>query len=105
MPKLQATTELRYAGKTVRPGDQFDASEKDAKILKAIRKAIDAPVVPKTQKPPRVEKPAPVAPVVQAEPVAVEPMKADVIETKDVDSDGHGYGRQAYRRRDLRAED
>jgi len=41
MPKLVATKELFYAGKTRNVGDEFDASDKDAKILKAIGKASD----------------------------------------------------------------
>lgn len=44
MPELIVSTrELRYAGRTMLHGDRFDASDKDAKILKAIRKAEDVP--------------------------------------------------------------
>jgi hypothetical protein len=42
MPMLKATRELRYAGVTLMPGDTFDASDKDARVLKAIKKAEDA---------------------------------------------------------------
>lgn len=42
MPTLTAIAELRYAGRTVHPGDDFEASERDAKLLKAIKKAKDA---------------------------------------------------------------
>lgn len=40
--KLIAKKSLRYAGKSFVPGDEFEASAKDARILKAIRKADDA---------------------------------------------------------------
>lgn len=43
--KLIATKPLLYAGQSLNVGDEFEASEKDAKLLKAIRKAEDAPVV------------------------------------------------------------
>ncbi len=39
MPTLEATRTVRYAGKDQQPGDQFEASDKDAKILIAIKKA------------------------------------------------------------------
>lgn len=42
--KLIALKPLRYAGKSLLSGDEFEASAKDAKLLKAIRKAADAPV-------------------------------------------------------------
>lgn len=41
--KLIATKPLLYAGQSLNVGDEFEASEKDAKLLKAIRKAEDAP--------------------------------------------------------------
>jgi hypothetical protein len=106
MPKLQATRELRYAGKTLQPGDIFDASEKDAKVLKQIKKAADAPVVPRaTQKPPKVEKVA--TPEVLPDPVTPPAVvdAATEAETKESDPAPTGYGRQGYRRRDLRSED
>ncbi|MGY6251604.1 DUF7210 family protein [Bosea thiooxidans] len=43
--KLIATKPLLYAGQSLNVGDEFEASEKDAKLLKAIRKAEDAPEV------------------------------------------------------------
>lgn len=42
--KLVALKPLRYAGKSLLSGDEFEASAKDARLLKAIRKAADAPV-------------------------------------------------------------
>jgi len=52
MPIITAVRELRYAGRTIVPGEAFDASEKDAKLLVAIGKARaagEAPRVPKTE--------------------------------------------------------
>lgn len=40
--KLTATQSLRYGGKDLQPGDDFETSDRDGKILKAIRKAADA---------------------------------------------------------------
>lgn len=42
--KLTATKALRYAGRSLVAGDDFEASAKDARLLKAIGKAKDAPV-------------------------------------------------------------
>ena len=55
--KLIASKPLLYAGQSLNVGDEFEASEKDAKILKAIRKAEDAPVAPaKTVEPEPLQK-------------------------------------------------
>ena len=44
MPKMIVTTrEMRYAGKTYLRDAEFEASDKDAKILTAVRKAAPAP--------------------------------------------------------------
>jgi hypothetical protein len=42
MPTLEAIKIVRYGGKDQQPGDVFEASEKDAKTLKLIKKAKDA---------------------------------------------------------------
>lgn len=39
MPKIFAVKEVRYAQRRYLPGDAFDASEKDAKLLTAIGRA------------------------------------------------------------------
>jgi len=44
--KLIALKPLRYAGKSLLSGDEFEASAKDAKLLKAIRKAEEAAFEP-----------------------------------------------------------
>lgn len=43
--KLIATQEFPYGGKTLKPSDSFEsASDEDARILKGVGKAKDAPV-------------------------------------------------------------
>jgi len=42
MPKLEAIKEIRYAGKTYKAGDVFQAIDKHARVLKAIQRAKDA---------------------------------------------------------------
>lgn len=41
--KLIAKKPLRYAGRSLVSGDEFEALAKDARLLKAIGKAADAP--------------------------------------------------------------
>jgi hypothetical protein len=41
MPTLTALKEVRYGGATVRAGETFEATEKDARLLKAIGQASD----------------------------------------------------------------
>lgn len=48
---VAAVDNLYYAGKSHRCGEVFDASDKDAKVLKLLNRAIDAP--PPIQEPPR----------------------------------------------------
>ncbi len=67
--KLIATKSLRYAGRDLQAGDEFDASsDRDGRVLKAIRKATDAPegvattsvpstIAPKPTPPKRAPKP------------------------------------------------
>jgi hypothetical protein len=76
MPKLVVKQrELRYAGKTMYQGDEFEASEKDAKILKMINKASDAPVVRAS----RVPTPQPSAKVINTDPGVVTPEAPPVV--------------------------
>lgn len=42
--KLIALKPFRYAGVSLQPDEEFEASGKDARLLKAIGKAADAPV-------------------------------------------------------------
>src|SRR5690606_20235274 len=41
--KLIAKKGFRYAGRSLVPGDEFEASAKDARLLKAIKRASDLP--------------------------------------------------------------
>jgi hypothetical protein len=82
--KMTATKQVYYGGKERRPGEQFEATARDARILAAIRKATPAApqaVTPKTQ-----------ARDMTAEQPAAEP-----------DDDGKGR-KGRYRRRDMKAE-
>ncbi len=42
MPKVKAIKEHRYGGAQRFPGDEYEASDKDAKLLKAVGKSGDA---------------------------------------------------------------
>lgn len=94
MPNLEATRTVRYGGKDRQPGDQFEASDKDAKILKAIGKAKDweGPAKSVVDLPDEPKKTAP-KPTVQ--PKA---MKAQEVEDQPI-------APLHYLRRDMRAED
>ena len=76
MPDLIAKRAYRYGGRALQPGDAFEASPRYARILKAIRKAEDAPLIPIGDDEGAEEGAAPA-----------------------------GRGRGRYQRRDLRAED
>lgn len=90
MPKLEAIQEIRYGGKTHKPGETFEVREKDVRILKAIKKAKDAaPEAPKTQRRPRAE-----AKVTEEKPA----------ETPLTDGP-FSLGSGTYRRRDMKSED
>lgn len=43
MPRMIASDTFPYAGHDLKVGEEFDASDNDAKILKAVGKAQDAP--------------------------------------------------------------
>lgn len=42
MPRLIAEAAFAYATKALKPGDEFEASDKDANILKLAKRARDA---------------------------------------------------------------
>lgn len=105
--KLIAKKSFRYNTRELNAGDAFDASDKDARVLKAIRKAEDAPDQGSS-----VDAPKPRARGAQAgrtgrmqfpeQPKAAAPTPAPVTaepEVKPLSTDGF------YSRRDLRAED
>jgi hypothetical protein len=69
--KLQATKRLNYAGRTVQPGEVFDASPKFARVLIAVKRARAVPAVPEEAKPARqakAEAPAKAAPAQEQTP-------------------------------------
>lgn len=92
MPKLEVIGRaLRYAKVEYKAGETFEASDKDAKVLKAVKRAKDA----------AAEAPKPVAaprPAVETRVMTPEvPVSSD-----DGDS---STTRRRYRRNDMRAED
>lgn len=78
--KMIATKSFSYAGKSRRPGDDFDVANRDAKLLAAIKRA----------------KPAPPSPV-----------KRDMAPEQSTipQGDERKPRKGRYRRRDVRAED
>lgn len=97
--KITATRDFRYGGKDRRIGETFEASTKDAKILRAIRKAKpaelgeDAPAPPR-QRNTRVPRGRAGEMQFQSAPVAA------VSGEQSVETAGG-----TYNRRDMRAED
>lgn len=90
--KLVVTAkELRYGGRQMRAGDEFEASDKDARTLKAVRKAADAP-------PAQVKRSMPQPP----EPKPVEPAASEEDQPR---RRGRPSGAAWYGRRDMRAEE
>lgn len=95
MPKMTVTCrELYYDKKSYRYGEQFEASEKDAKVLKLIGKATDEQKAP----PLRAADPQPV----KSKP-AVQQQSSFVAEGEPVQPEGRG--RRRYRRTDMQSED
>lgn len=94
MPELIVTCrELRYAGKPYLKGSRFHATDKHAKILKAVKKAADAPAQPTG--PLRMADVPPPAPV--EAPAAEAPTEEPAAEIEPV--------QRYYRTRRLKAED
>jgi hypothetical protein len=95
MVQIIATREIQYAGKRVLAGESFDATEKDAKIYVAVKRAtlagfVEPPAMLKT-----MAAPAPAEPVAPAaEPV--DPAKEEAAP----DAPAHP---QTYSRRDMTA--
>lgn len=88
--RLVAIQEVYYASRTRRPGDEFEASEQDGRILKGIGKAKDAPKIEtETMKAP----PPPPAPASKQTQPPIPMQSGDVPPRKRI-----------YRRRDMIAE-
>lgn len=86
--------ELRYAGKNIFAGEQFNATDKDAKILIGIGKARDAGRDPVAEGKIVRQSDLPLAPAVVERDAT--PPSAPVADAKT---------RRTYRRRDMTAED
>jgi hypothetical protein len=99
--KITATKGFRYAGREICAGEAFDASDRDAKILIATRKAR------KGEDPPQVYQSAafkaPAAAVIEPAPVAeAEPQPAPLLEAAP---EAPVSPRRRYGTRNLTAED
>jgi hypothetical protein len=99
MVEIVATREIQYAGKRVLAGERFDATEKDAKIYIAVKRA--------TPVPDRVEAPAMLmtmtAPEFHAAPEAAAPPEAPEAPKEEAAPEAPAHPRQ-YHRRDMVAE-
>lgn len=92
MQHLVATKDFPYAGKPLKPGDSFEASDNDAMILKGVGKAKDAPVS--------------AAPPAASVPVETRAVTADDSNNLFDPKQGEVQGKtkRQYKRRDMRAE-
>lgn len=82
--KLIATKSMRFAGRSLKVGDEFEASDRNGRLLKAIQKAEDAAAPISDEAPPKPHDPL------------------------DHDGDGRKGGSKKgakYKRRDMQAED
>jgi len=95
--KLIAQRELKYGVRTVKAGETFEASEQHGRVLKVIKRAIDAPPDPPPP-PPEIAKP--VAPAYRSRTLAAEqsPPVAAL-------PDDPAPTTSRYRRRDMQAEE
>jgi hypothetical protein len=124
---MTALKPYRYSGKNLKPGDQFMASRRDARLLKALRVATDtalvpAPVVVREDPPPVVPdsarlavllaspaaEPAPdesVEPEPEPAPVELEPAPAEPVDDPADELLAEPRPKRTYKRRDLTAEE
>jgi hypothetical protein len=92
--RLIAVTEVFYASRTRNPGDAFEASEQDARILVGLGKAV-APVV----------ETLPAEPAKASEPVPPPLMARDDPPLFEGPAEKEPPKRRTYKRRDLVAEE
>jgi hypothetical protein len=112
MVKLMALREVYYASKTRQPGDEFEASESDAKILTA-HDLGGGPKAMKIEQPTAAQAPAPLAASPESAPQAApEPTQEEnTPQSTQVGAMGTdsglvpGAGPRRYRRRNLTSED
>jgi hypothetical protein len=101
--KLTAQRELKYGRRTVLAGEQFEASAAHGKILKLIKRAVDAPPdapPPPEPPPPPPEAAKPVAPTYRGRALAAERIVPDAAPAEDPVT-----AAPRYRRRDMQAEE
>lgn len=109
MPKVTALREVRYATVTYKPGDAFEASDKDAGLLERIGKVTRGKI-----KANPTDLPAEAAPEVAEEPAPLDEMAELRAQYQDQlgkrpfmgwDADELRERMGTYDRRDMRAED
>jgi hypothetical protein len=93
--RLIAVTEVYYASRTRNPGDPFEASEQDARILVGLGKAV-APVV---------DAPPPPQPAKASEPAPAAVVAHDDASPSNEQAEKEAPKKRTYKRRDLTAED
>lgn len=95
MVQIIATKQMRYASRRLEAGESFEASDRDAKVLIAARKASKKAVFNPTNLPVRA-----------AEPVAeADPSPISEPETEAAQDAPATPRKRTYQRRDLKAED
>jgi hypothetical protein len=96
--KLIAVMEVFYASRTRNPGDPFEASEQDARILVGLGKAV-APVVDTPPQPAKASGPVPPPLIARDDPpLFEEPAEKETAEEERPK-------KRTYKRRDLVAEE
>lgn len=85
---IQATRTVRYAQKDYRAGETFEVTRREAKLLKGLKRAVDAPTPLATEPPAPAIETAPVVPMTTENSAPIAPVR-----------------RGRYARRDLRSED
>jgi len=74
---LKATKSFTYAGRALRAGDAFDASRSDARVLRAVGRAVHIGTYETTAAAPEVTKAAAPTEPAKAAPKRATPKKAD----------------------------
>lgn len=104
--KLVATRDMRYAQRKVRKGEEFEAPDRDAKILKLIKKAVDAPPIPAAPVVAHSLRTAPALAQTQTRAIEAEEEPARPARKPRATAEGDKpKAKRRYKRRDMRAED
>jgi hypothetical protein len=96
MEWLVASRPQRYAGKWLMPGEVFKAKRQDAKVLKAIKRAIPAPNLTEEPDAPALD---------VSEYLDALPKPSVVDDTSDVEPVESSESDRTYQRRDMVPED